>query len=748
MFDAIRRKFEISNALKWGAVFAVMVFMNNAGARREPFSAAIYMAILMCGGGVFASSLVYAASFIFSLTFDLGFSILAQIAVLCAIYATFGKKYKLGFKALPLLPVSFLPYVFLYGKGETVCFIAVAVITVLAAVVFPGVKAVKVKGLMSPDALETLSFCTVFILAGMGGVKYSGADIYRAVCVIILAFAAMTTGGREACFFSFILSVPVAAVYKDPSAAVPFLFFGVVSFAFAKGNRILYEAALLFSELVSAYVLGLYGQYGYIDLLYFAGALLIVALIPQKACDGLSSMLAASNEKPISRYEINRTRTLISSRLYEISGTFNEIAVLFRSLSKRDDPFVYETAAIKDISEMCDGCSKRANCRSIGFPSREELTRIIEIGKGKGRLSAADLPGAFSDKCHRTGKIVHIINGYVQSYGAEMEKLRAAEEVRTLVAIQAEGVSAALKSMAKNMAKSLSFQRGREEKLRAFLLKRGVGAQEVMIYGEGENTEIRIVLPVGADGSALEKINEFFRAKFTVTDKFDLGRGKVIYSLERTRRNDCVFGVATVKKEGNADSGDTHSLTKLSHSRFLLALSDGMGSGKRARATSEATLSLLECFYRAGLPGEVALSSVNRLLAFVGEDNFAALDLAVINLEKLTCDFVKLGAPYGFILSRGEVKLIEGSSLPVGILSEVKPSVCTETILPGDIVLFASDGVTDAFGSSTDFSDYLAAEPSLNPQKLADAVLGKALKFYGGKAQDDMTVVACKIFTS
>ena len=178
----------------------------------------------------------------------------------------------------------------------------------------------------------------------------------------------------------------------------------------------------------------------------------------------------------------------------------------------------------------------------------------------------------------------------------------------------------------------------------------------------------------------------------------------------------------------------------------MLALSDGMGSGNTAKATSQASLSLIECFYRAGLPAEVSLSTVNKLLSFSGEDNFTALDLAVINLENLSCDFIKLGAPYGFIVSRGVVKLIEGSSLPMGILNELKPAVCTEPVMPGDVILFLSDGITDAFGSATDFADFLIAISTSNPQKLADKIMNEAFTLYGNKAGDDMTVVACKIF--
>jgi stage II sporulation protein E len=301
--------------------------------------------------------------------------------------------------------------------------------------------------------------------------------------------------------------------------------------------------------------------------------------------------------------------------------------------------------------------------------------------------------------------------------------------------------------MAKTLAKDLSYRTDKERKLSGFLLKKGVNVQEVMIFGEGEGMEIHLtVISQGEDERIRPAVNEFFKARFNITERFDLKGNRVTLVLERACRYDCIFGVSSVKKNGEEACGDTHSLIKIDRNKFMLALSDGMGSGEMARVTSEASLSLIECFYRAGLPGEVSLSTVNKLLSFTGEDNFAALDLGVINLESLTCDFIKLGAPYGFVVSKGTVKMIEGSSLPMGILSELKPSVCSEQLAPGDVILFLSDGVTDAFGSATDFADYLAAASVINPQKLADKILDEALALYGNTAEDDMTVVACKIF--
>ena len=119
--------------------------------------------------------------------------------------------------------------------------------------------------------------------------------------------------------------------------------------------------------------------------------------------------------------------------------------------------------------------------------------------------------------------------------------------------------------------------------------------------------------------------------------------------------------------------GDTHSFIKISKDKFLLALCDGMGSGVQAEKTSNISISLVENFYKAGFDNDIILSSVNRLLVCANEEAFTAVDIAVINLEKGLCDFIKLGSPTSVVKCNGIVQFIAGGSLPLGVLEEMKP---------------------------------------------------------------------------
>ena len=180
----------------------------------------------------------------------------------------------------------------------------------------------------------------------------------------------------------------------------------------------------------------------------------------------------------------------------------------------------------------------------------------------------------------------------------------------------------------------------------------------------------------------------------------------------------------------------------------MLALSDGMGSGEYARRISDCTISLVESFYRAKMPSDTILSTVNQLLSFNREESFSCIDVATVDLDTGCADLVKIGSPLSFVLSENKIRVLESESLPLGILDSVKPTVLREALGAGDTVVLISDGITSAFSSSTDICAFMESVPCLNPQTFADELLKKAIDLCGGVAVDDMTVVAARIFES
>ena len=107
---------------------------------------------------------------------------------------------------------------------------------------------------------------------------------------------------------------------------------------------------------------------------------------------------------------------------------------------------------------------------------------------------------------------------------------------------------------------------------------------------------------------------------------------------------------------------------------------------------------------------------------------------------------MKIGATFGFLIGTDGVRIIENNSLPLGVLENVEPTHKTFTLSDGDTLIIISDGVSDAFFSSTDAIDFLSRENCPNPQTFADKILDFALKLNENIAKDDMTVLVVKFY--
>jgi stage II sporulation protein E len=319
---------------------------------------------------------------------------------------------------------------------------------------------------------------------------------------------------------------------------------------------------------------------------------------------------------------------------------------------------------------------------------------------------------------------------------------------RDLLASEASGIAEILSGLALETGTLVKYHTRLERTLTNALFKRGFLIEELLIFGEEEliTVGLIVVMKEFSISQITSTVSKVIGKDMMVFEQVEISKDKCYLSFRRSPPLDAVFGIARAVKDGSPASGDTHATSRITDNRFLAALSDGMGSGESAKEISSASLSLIESFYKAGLKSGLILNTVNRLLSINTEDSFAALDVTVINLFDCSADFIKYGSPYGFIIGKGGVKIVEGDSLPLGIIDELKPTVCQTQLSPGDMVVMLTDGISDAFGSSSDMIDFLHTLPAKNPQTFADKILGKAIELSGGKKNDDMTVLAVRIF--
>lgn len=210
------------------------------------------------------------------------------------------------------------------------------------------------------------------------------------------------------------------------------------------------------------------------------------------------------------------------------------------------------------------------------------------------------------------------------------------------------------------------------------------------------------------------------------------------------------IGIAKSTKAGSPVSGDSNLHIKLNDGKYLLAISDGMGSGPEAMKSSKIAIKMLERLLTAGFDKDVSLKLINStLVANTKDDMYATLDIEILDLFNGNMEFIKNSACPTYVKRNGEVQLLKSVALPTGILNNVDLVVYDYDLQDGDILVMCSDGIIDSnkeYLNKQVWLKYLLEDiESTDAQKIADIIIGEAIDNDFGVQKDDMTVMVAKI---
>lgn len=210
------------------------------------------------------------------------------------------------------------------------------------------------------------------------------------------------------------------------------------------------------------------------------------------------------------------------------------------------------------------------------------------------------------------------------------------------------------------------------------------------------------------------------------------------------------IGIAKVNKDGENVSGDSSLQISLEDGKYLIAISDGMGSGPNARKSSQIAIKMLGRLLSNGFDKETSIELINNTISSnIKAETFATLDIMVLDLYSGNIEYIKNGACPTFIKNNKNVDIIKNIALPAGILNDIDLVIYDRDIENNDIIVMCSDGIIEANSEYKNkelwIKDLLEQMETTNAQKIADIILKEAIDNNYGKAKDDMTIVVTKI---
>ena len=152
----------------------------------------------------------------------------------------------------------------------------------------------------------------------------------------------------------------------------------------------------------------------------------------------------------------------------------------------------------------------------------------------------------------------------------------------------------------------------------------------------------------------------------------------------------------------------------------------------------------------AGFLPDTALRMMNSAMVTHGENNlFSTVDLMRLELDSGIAEFYKIGAAVTFIRHGDEVRVVEQSSLPVGVFAGQKVPKITQKLENSDFVVMVTDGVLEHLhveNANQTMQEIIRAVTTNNPAQFAREVLDQVLLFTGGRVRDDMTILTAGIW--
>ena len=733
----------------------------DIGSVSSPFAYALFFALLFCGAKPIPLTLCYILALIpHSLNLHSAACVLSVVIVaniLSLIYVKTGKQKNIVaycvccvISALPTIYVAYVNHLNLLLSCVSV-FIGLAFLLCCANVL----GSVFTRGLNTKLTLDE-SICAGIIIVvlgiGLASVEYLNNFLLLFVGTLLVLFVTFGFSNIIGLICSICLGIGASLYFNNVVYISVFSLFALTIISFKGEKRVYSVLALLITHSVLCFYFNVFKLNNYYVIIPVLLACVVFLALPKKCFNEIYNLFGETKENTMLRNIVNRSREGLTKRMTELSAVFQEMNCVFRNMVKGGLPKQQvQEMIISEIKEkVCMGCPDHAKChRTLAKETQDIFSMLADVGFEKGRTTIVDVPASLTIRCGKVNPILTKLNNLLENYKQYASMITNMDSSRILIADQLNGVSKLLLTLAEETKRNVTFDYFKEEKVMQELNYNNILANQVIIYQQSANDYAVSVLVRNSDidKNIAKVVSKVIGIKMaTVVKEQSEYAGLSLVTLRPAPNFDVSYGCASCCKLNETVSGDTHSAIRLSDNKIMFALCDGMGSGEKAEKISNLSISLIENFYKAGFEDEIILSSANKLLTLSQEERFSALDICVIDLSTATCDLIKIGSSASVLKQAEQSTPLLASSLPLGILEEIKPSIYKLALNSGNIMVLCSDGVVDSFENTDMFTRAVNNITSLNPQQFAQDLLDIAIKNNSNAPKDDMTVLVLKVF--
>jgi stage II sporulation protein E len=622
----------------------------------------------------------------------------------------------------------------------------------------------KIPQSLKNEEIVCLMILLASVMTGTIGWQINDVSVEHVVSrylVLLFAFVGgAAIGSTVGVVTGLILSLAQVASLSQMSLLA---FSGLLGGLLKEGKRFGVSLGLI----IGTVLIGLYGE-GRSEitstLMESGFAIMLFLLTPKTAISNISKYVPGTREHSMQQQQyLKKIRDVTASRVERFSSLFQALSHSFQSvgLSMNEEESSREVDLfLSNITEKtCQTCFKKEQCWAQNFTTTYDLmTKIMVEQEDFGDMKDRKLKRDWEKHCIKPQKVTDLMKQELSQYKASQKLKFQVQESRRLVADQLMGVSQVMGNFAKEIQREQENHQIQEEQIKDSLFQAGIDVGHVDIYSlEASNVDIEMTIPYCNNSGIAEKLiapilSDILEETILVTHEecANYATGLCHLSFHSAREYVVETGIASAAKGGAWLSGDSHSTIEIGAGKFAVAIADGMGNGERAFLESNETLQLLQKILQSGIEEEVAIKSVNSVLSLRTTDEiFSTLDLAMIDLQDASAKFLKIGSTPSFIKRGDQVKTIEASNLPMGIIQDFDVDVVDEQLKAGDILIMMSDGIYEAPRHIENIDAWIKRKireiDTEDPQEIADIIMEEVIRSGNNGIEDDMTVAVTKI---
>ena len=627
-------------------------------------------------------------------------------------------------------------------------------------------KAFSIEEVMGTSLLISIAICAFGELSVLG---FSIRNILSILIVLILGWKNGILVGTTA---GVTIGVTLGIIVQtEPIMIAAYAISGMIAGILNKFGKIGVILGFILGNIVLAYVANGYT----VELIHFKEILIAsigLLALPKNVEINIEEFVGKSKFLPVfSNRGLNKSKE-VAENLNNVSETIHIMAKSYKQeeLSQEEEKVQREENKqifITKLLDELDAYKENLLYDDLANTEGKIVQDIFDFLIDKQSIERKDLLKIFAENNSyivgvndnkiskyledNINQVLRAVNSAYQRSKSDFVWKKKLEQSKKNMKNQLDNVSKAIQDIANNIEKSSKLEEEQEkqrEEIITLLKQKQIEVEDVILKKENRYF-IEIYLNKNQEEFENVDISEILSkvCKERIVENKEASLGNRINYISD---DNYVMGFATANATKNKSevSGDSILNIRLKDGNYLIAISDGMGSGSKAMQSSRQALKMLENLLLSGFDKNTSIELIKSALISQNEESFATLDIAIVDLYKGKVEFMKSGACPTYLKLNKKVKVVKANSLPTGIIDESKLDIFDVDIQENEIMLMCTDGILDSnveYKNKELWIKYLLEDiETNNTKKISDLILNEAIDNNYGIPKDDMTIVTCK----